>query len=315
VSVCIANWNCRELLRRCLTSLFTHNQGVSFEVIVVDNSSTDGAAEMVAREFPQVCLVRNRENLGFSRASNQAAALARGRHLFFLNNDTELAPQVLGDLVQYADTHPTVGMLGPRLRGGDGIPQVSYRQRPTLGALLHRISLLRWTGLFRRAYYRYRREHFNPEGVRPVEVLLGAAVLIPRRVFERVGRWDERYPFGVEDFDLSTRVGRFARVVYLSDVEVIHYGRMSSRMNGGFTTAAVAVGFVQYLRMAGAGEGMLYAYKMLVLLDVPVQIVGKLLQGAVRWATGRPEKARKSWLSAAGFCQFFHNNLGRFWRA
>src|SRR5947208_15400523 len=77
VSVCIANWNCVELLRRCLQSLLDQPQGVSFEVVVVDNASTDGAADMVAAEFPQVELIRNADNRGFSKANNQAAAVAR----------------------------------------------------------------------------------------------------------------------------------------------------------------------------------------------------------------------------------------------
>src|SRR5947209_17966624 len=88
VTVCIANWNCRELLRACLESLHDQPQGVRLETVVVDNASRDGAAEMVARDFPEVVLVRNRKNAGFARASNQAAARSRGRYLFFLNNDT-----------------------------------------------------------------------------------------------------------------------------------------------------------------------------------------------------------------------------------
>src|SRR5437764_10875413 len=79
VTVCIANWNCRDLLRGCLESLQDRPQGVSLEVIVVDNASTDGAPEMVANEFPEVVLVRNDTNRGFSTANNQAAAKARGR--------------------------------------------------------------------------------------------------------------------------------------------------------------------------------------------------------------------------------------------
>src|SRR5260221_2061107 len=145
VSVCIANWNCCALLRRCLESLFHHDQGVSFEIVIVDNASTDGAADMIEAEFPQVTLVRNDENRGFSVANNQAAALARGRYLFFLNNDTIVPPNTLRQFFEFAEANPSVGMVGPRLRGGDGVSQSSYRRKPTLRALLHRVSLLRWT--------------------------------------------------------------------------------------------------------------------------------------------------------------------------
>ena len=150
VSVCIANWNCAPLLRRCLQSLLDQPQGVRFEVIVVDNASTDGAAEMVAAEFPQVVLVRNVENRGFAAASNQAAARAKGRYLFFLNNDTEVPPHALGRLLAHAAANPTAGMFGPLLREPNGDVQISYRRRPTVSALLHKLSLLRWTGLLSR---------------------------------------------------------------------------------------------------------------------------------------------------------------------
>src|SRR5262245_45276135 len=147
VSVCIANWNCRNMLRDCLASLLRQPQGVKLEVVVVDNASTDGAAELVAAEFPEVVLVRNATNEGFARASNRAAQHAGGRYLFFLNNDTVVPPMGLARLIEYADAHPDVGMFGPRLRDSDGAFQISYRRRPTVVALLHRTLLLRWTGM------------------------------------------------------------------------------------------------------------------------------------------------------------------------
>src|ERR1700758_4007509 len=85
ISVCIVNWNCRDLLHGCLESLRRQFGDMRWEVIVVDNGSTDGAADMVERDFPEVTLVRNSANLGFSRANNQATQFARGRFLFFLN--------------------------------------------------------------------------------------------------------------------------------------------------------------------------------------------------------------------------------------
>ena len=115
VSICIANWNCRDYLHGCLKSILERPQGVSVEVIVVDNASTDGATEMVTSEFPNVVLVRNAENHGFARASNQAAICATGRYIFFLNNDTIVPPGTLSRLVAFADAHPQIGMIGPRL--------------------------------------------------------------------------------------------------------------------------------------------------------------------------------------------------------
>src|SRR5437763_1121909 len=182
-------------------------------------------------------------------------------------------------------------------------------------ALLRRVSLLRWTGLFRRAYYDYRRDTFDPEGVRAVEVLMGAAVFLPRAAFEDSGRWDEQYRFGGEDIDLSTQVGRARPLVYVGSVEVVHHGRVSSRKNIGFAAPNVAIGYVRYFRKAGASPVALWVYKALVTIDAPVQCAGKLLQGAVRFVTGRREKARKSWLAARGLWHFMRNELVRFWKA
>jgi GT2 family glycosyltransferase len=315
VTVCIANWNCRELLRSCLASLHDQPQGVRLETVVVDNGSHDGAAEMVAREFPQVVLVRNPVNRGFARANNQAAELASGRYLFFLNNDTVVPPGTLRELVEYADRHPEVGMVGPRLRNVSGEFQVSYRQRPTVAALLHRTAFLRWTGLLKGAYYRYRRRDFRPDLLRPVEVLMGAAVLLPRGVFFACGRWDEDFLFGGEDLDLSTRVGRQHPVVFLANAEILHYGRVSSRLNVSFTTPSVAVGYVQYFRKSGSARTALWLYKALVTADAPIQLLGKAMQFLWRRLRGRPEKAAKSWLAVRGAWHFFGSGLVRFWRA
>ncbi len=315
VSVCIANWNCTALLRSCLRSLFDNPQGVRFEVIVVDNASTDGAAEMVVAEFPRVLLVRNSANLGYSVACNQAAARSRGRFLFFLNNDTEVSANTLHRLLDHAMANPTAGMFGPRLRQPDGEIQISYRRKPTIPALLHKLSILRWTRLFRRAYTEYRRNTFDPNGVRPVEILMGPAVFLSRQMYDEVGGWDERFRFGVEDIDLSTQVNRTRAVVFAGDVEIVHHGRASSRTNISYVTPSVMTGYVQYFRKCGAGRWPLFWYKLAVTLDAPVQLVWKFAEAAGRGAAWRKRPAAQSWAAVRGVWGFLRHELVRFWRA
>jgi GT2 family glycosyltransferase len=315
VTVCIANWNCRDLLRGCLESLLDQPQGVRLETIVVDNASDDGAADMVAREFPEVRLHRNPVNAGFAQANNLAAQWAQGRYLLFLNNDTVVPPGALRRLVEYAEAHPDVGMIGPLLRDARGRAQVSYRLRPTLATLLHRTSLLRWTGLLRGHYRRYRRLDFDPVATRRVEVLMGAAMLLPREVFVACGGWDEEFTFGGEDLDLSIRVGRQHQVVFHPQVEILHYGRMSTRQHIGYASSHLAYGFARYLRKSGCSEWRLLLYKLVVTLDAPVQLIGKSVQYGWRRFRGQEALADKSLLALRGTGHFLARGLLRFWRA
>ena len=314
VSVCIANWNCRDYLRQCLESLLDTAQGVYLEVIVVDNASTDGAADMVEEEFPEVILVRNVANQGFARANNQAGRRAQGRYLFFLNNDTLIPPEALGQLLDFARAHPEAGIVGPRLCDAGGRTQVSYRLEPTVSTLLHRTALLRWTGLLRGAYHRYRRSDFRTETTRPVEVLMGAAMLIPRDVFERVGGWDEEFTFGGEDIDLSTRIRRTGQVIYYPDVEIVHYGRVSTRQHIGFASSHMNIGFLRFLRKNGSGTLALFFYKLVVTLDLPIQIAAKAAQYGLRRLLGQPAKAAKTRLALRGLTHFLRHGMAAFWR-
>src|SRR5579875_91141 len=273
VSVCIVNWNCRDYLQACLQSLREAALEVALEVLVVDNGSSDGAADMVAELFPEVVLIRNAENVGFARGNNQAAELARGRYLFFLNNDTVVPPGTLRGLLDYAQAHPESGIIGPRLRDEKGRPQLSYRGRPTLAALLHRITWLRWLGLFRGAYRRYRgRDDDAGSTPRPAEILMGAALFVPRSVFRACGAWDEDYTFGGEDIDLCARIGRRYRVIYHPGVEIVHFGRISSRQHIGFSYSHTVIGVTRFLRKHGCSPaaGLLF-YKLALTLDAPLR--------------------------------------------
>jgi GT2 family glycosyltransferase len=313
--VCVVHRDGAALLRGCLESLLDRPQGAALEVVVVDNDSADDSAGMVAREFPEVVLVRNGVNRGYAAGNNQAARRARGRYLFFLNNDTVVPPGSLGRLLAYAEAHPEVGLVGPRLRDGEGKVQVSYRSRPTLATLLHRTALVRATGLLRGAYRRHRREQFDAHTTRPVEVLMGAALLVRRDRFFAWGGWDEEFPFGGEDLELCARVRRYAEVVYLPEAEVTHFGRASTRRHAGPAAAAIAFGFARYLRRSGTSRPALFLYKAAVTLDAPVQIAVKGLEYLLRRLQGDRPRAEKSARAVRAAVYFLTRGLVQFWRA
>jgi GT2 family glycosyltransferase len=313
--VCVVNWNCKAELRRCLASLTSRRQGLRLEVIVVDNASTDGAADMVEREFPRARLIRNVDNVGFARGCNQAAAVARGRYLFFLNNDTVVPRDALARLVAFARANPEVGLVGPRLRDAAGRVQCSARQRPTVAALLHRLTLLRWTGLFRAAYRRYRGRGMDATTARPVEVLMGAALLMPRRIYRAVGGWDERYTFGGEDIDLCARVARTHEVVYYPAVEVLHLGRTSSRKHTGYATANTLVGVARCLRQTGTAPAALAAYKLAFTLDLPLRAAALGARYLVSRLRGKERAVGRARQELLGMAYFVRHALWAFWRA
>jgi GT2 family glycosyltransferase len=315
VSVCIVNWNCRAHLRACLRSLGSRREKVALEVIVVDNASTDGAADMVARRFPNVRLIRNDANAGFARANNQAAAVACGRYLFFLNNDTVVRPGALRELVDYAEVHPEAGIIGPRLCNGRGRTQVSCRMRPTVGALLHRTIPLRWTSLFRSAYRACRGRGQDLSRTSVVEVLMGAALLVPRQVYVECGPWDESYRFGGEDIDLCTRVSRRYQVVYHPAVTITHFGRVSSRRHIEFAYLHTLIGHARFLRRSGTPRPVLWLYKVAVTVDAPLRYVGHALQLLWRRLRGNANQARKSLLALRGAGHFLIRGLWAFWNA
>lgn len=314
VSVCIANWNCRELLRGCLRSLTPARQRIRLEVIVIDNASSDGAADVVEREFPHMTLVRNASNVGFARACNQAARLANGRYLFFLNNDTVVPRGTLRRLCLFGRDNPGAGLIGPRLRDGRGHVQKSARGRPTVPALLHRLSLLRWTGLFRAAYRRYRGRDVSQQ-TRAVEVMMGAALLMPRHVYEAVGGWDESYVFGGEDVDLCARVGRRFAVIHHPAEEIVHFGRAATRQRGSWATGHSFIGITHSLRVTGTPGWAMAAYKVLTTLDLPLRSAefgARYLWGRLR---GRAKQSERAWAELCGLAWFVRHGLAAFWRA
>lgn len=227
LTVIIVSWNVRALLHRCLYSISRCN--LSLEVIVVDNASGDGSAEMVRAEFPHVQLLVNDENRGFTAANNQGLAESQARYLLLLNPDTEVVGDALAIMIRYMDDHPEVGALGPQLRYPDGSLQSSRRRFPTLATALVESTVVQewWTG--NRILQRYYMLDTPDDAIQPVDWVVGACLLVRREAYEQVGGLDEGFFMYSEELDWCRRIKDAGwTLVYLPTATVIHHEGKSS---------------------------------------------------------------------------------------
>lgn len=226
LSICIVTYESREMLAGCLRSLYANAPSASFEVLLVDNGSTDGTAEMVEREFPQVRLIRNSANLGFARASNQALRQAQGRNLLLLNNDTLLPPGSFDHLLEFSSRHPQAGILGPKVLNRDGSLQKQCRRSYALPWDLFcyftgLAALFPHSPLFARYLMTYRNEDETHEA----DAVSGSCMLIRREVMDQIGLLDERFFAYQEDADYCFRARQAGwQVFYVPSAQVVHYG-------------------------------------------------------------------------------------------
>ncbi|NLD44849.1 MAG: glycosyltransferase family 2 protein, partial [Chloroflexi bacterium] len=203
LSIIIVSWNVRDLLRECLRSVLApmarsaEGNGYALdrravEVLVVDNASADGSADMVRSEFPGVLLVASDVNLGFAAGNNLGLRRARGRYVLLLNPDTVVRAGALAAMLGYLDAHPRVGLVGPLLRYGDGTVQPSRRRFPTFGhALMESTILEQWFPRNRWAR-EYRLEDVPIDGPLQVDWVNGSCMMVRSEAIAQVGLLDER---------------------------------------------------------------------------------------------------------------------------
>ena len=227
LSLVIVNHNTRELLQDCLQSLQRGNDGISFEVTVVDNGSSDGSPEMVVARYPDAILIRNETNEGFAKPNNQGLRIARGRYLMLLNSDTTVRPRALERLVSFMDEHPEVGACGPRLLYPDGRLQPSCRSFPSLWR--HFCDMTGLETFFPHSVFGNFETRFDYEHDEQVDQPMGAALLVRREAIQDVGYLDERLRIYYNDADWCLRIRQAGwRIGFVHDSEIIHHGSMTT---------------------------------------------------------------------------------------
>lgn len=229
ISIVIVTWNAKQYVEDCLTSLCDRDNTMSTEIIVVDNASTDGTADLIGKQFPHIQLIVNTCNLGFSRANNIGITLATGRYICLINPDVQVPPDCLSKMYEYMEEAPTIGLLGPQMRGPHGEIRRSCMRFPTLrNSFLRAMALdstFGKTGRFGGSLM----TDFQFDTMKDVDVLNGWFWMARREAVDQVGPLDERFFMYGEDIDWCKRFHSTKwRVVFYPGANAIHYGGASS---------------------------------------------------------------------------------------
>ena len=233
LSIIIVNYNVEHFLDQCLQSVYKAlaNGPAEAEVFVVDNNSVDGSIPMVKQKFPQTIVIENKENLGFSKANNQAIHLAKGEYVLLLNPDTVVQEDSFTKVVSFMDLHPDAGGLGVKMIDGKGkfLPE-SKRGLPTPWVAFYKIFGL--ASFFPRSkkFGRYHLGYLNKDETHEIDVLSGAFMLMRKSALDKVGVLDETFFMYGEDIDLSYRITRGGfKNYYFADTTIIHYKGESTK--------------------------------------------------------------------------------------
>jgi N-acetylglucosaminyl-diphospho-decaprenol L-rhamnosyltransferase len=302
LSVIIVNWNSTGYLLACLASLFEQTKGIDFEVIVVDNNSTDNGCELIADRFPQVLLVRSKTNLGFAKANNAGFAISKGEYLLFLNPDTVVQGNALATAVDRLSRLHDAGSLGCKLLNGDSTVQTS--------------ALLRFPTIFNQAVNTEFLQKLFPRfwlwGISPlytdpaqpvqVEAISGACMFVKREAFTAAGMFDFRYFMYSEDVDLCYSIRKQGfKVYYTGDVRIMHYGGKSadhSQINNFNILMMKESTYTMLLKWRGTGyAGM---YKVVFLLAASARILILLVAfpaAAVSGGARRIQRSIAKWIT------------------
>jgi GT2 family glycosyltransferase len=288
VSVVIVNYNSTNYLLECLRSMYANTKQATFEVIVVDNASSNCNLEPVENEFPEVVCISNKDNRGFAGANNQAIALAKGRNILLLNPDTIVRGEVLHKCCEYLDENQDVGGIGCRVLNADETLQTSWMPDPTLTGFF--LSIFYITRFMQRMRFSH---EMRMDGVTNTEVdaIVGCYLMIPRRVIDDIGALDDKYFLYSEDHDWCTRARKNGwKIMYTPVGDIIHYGGGSERDPQFWVRHCRAK--LRYFRIH---RGQFYGGVFRIML-VPWLTTRLLVTGLRRYVSpGRSEEMKREW--------------------
>jgi GT2 family glycosyltransferase len=230
LSIIIVTWNSQEFIRNCLDSILVSAGNLSFEIIVVDNSSFDETAKIVEQFYPRVNLIQNKKNSGYAKANNQGIEEVRGEYILLLNPDTQVLEDALSLMYEFMEENPKIGALGPKLLNPDKSVQSSCREFPTFSTLVWEFSGLSRLFPKSKIFSRWRMGYFDFDKTREVDQPMGSCLMLRRETLDDVGIFDENFGMFFNDVDLCFRIKKRGwKIYFYTGAKVIHHKGASTK--------------------------------------------------------------------------------------
>lgn len=224
VSIVIISWKMKELLEKMLESLVNFTTNLNFELIIIDNNSQDGTAEMIEQNYPDAVLMKNQENRGVAPARNQGLKIAKGKYILILDADMELVENSVYKMFNFMENNPDVGLCGSKLIDTDHNLQFTCKRFPTFFSLLfRRLDSFQFIKNSK-TLTDHIMSDWDHKDIREVDYVIGACQFFRREMIDKIGYYDEHIFYGPEDLDYCLRVWRAGyKVKYFPETFIFHH--------------------------------------------------------------------------------------------
>ncbi len=230
LSIIIVNWNTKDLLRDCIKSIHRETKKITYDIWVVDNNSPDQSAVMIREKFPQVNLIANKDNKGFAAANNQALKIVTAKYYLLLNPDTVIKDNAIDKMMSYVTANNHKGIVTCKLLNGDGTLQKSVNSFFSLSSSLVENRFVQEFLNKTDINFRSMRSFWDHSETIEIDWAFGAVLLFSHELKNKVGILDEQFYIYAEEMDFYKRAQNSGyKSIFLHDVEIIHYGKSSSR--------------------------------------------------------------------------------------
>ena len=287
LSIIIVNYNVEYFLHQCLKSIETARKNINLEILVVDNNSVDGSIKMLQEKFPNVKLILNSKNIGFSKANNQAISRASGKYILLLNPDTIIQENTLSTIIDFMEKHPETGGLGVRMIDGNGVflPE-SKRSLPSPSSAFYKIFGLSFLFPKSKKFGQYHLNYLDEHQTHEIDVISGAFFMTSKKVLDKVGVLDEDFFMYGEDIDLSYRIQKAGyKNIYLPSTSIIHYKGESTKktsINYIFIFYKAMIVFVKKHYSKQRANPFIFIINLAILLRASFSVIKRLILKATQ---------------------------------